>query len=406
MPAAPASTAEVSIARSSTGRRSSCRPPDQGGHECEHGHQSSTRSRAIVANAEVALRPSRRASRYGTQHLARARGQDVRHGEADHRCPQRRGKTHGPDRLQQVAPPHGANHHHGDEERARDEHLGHSRRCIRRQISIRYRVAQKPREQGNRQNRDGNRARSMSHQQADLRVLGSKPTTTRRTRRTGPTADTIYQGRFARNRRGCGNGCAISRWVEMCALRTSSVCARGATESCRRARNLRCLRLLPCSHVAQRLRAVPPRARSATVYDPRRRAADRRHRPHLRVRLRARLGHSRQGQGAHAAVGVLVRSHGATSCRITCSSTDVADVPAGCAPYAAMLAAGRCWCARPSRCRSSASRAAICPGSGWKDYQATGAVCGMPLPAGLRESDRLPAADLHAGDQGRAPGTT
>jgi phosphoribosylaminoimidazole-succinocarboxamide synthase len=29
-------------------------------------------------------------------------------------------------------------------------------------------------------------------------------------------------------------------------------------------------------------------------------------------------------------------------------------------------------------------------GSGWKDYQATGAVCGIPLPAGLRESDRLP----------------
>ncbi len=29
-------------------------------------------------------------------------------------------------------------------------------------------------------------------------------------------------------------------------------------------------------------------------------------------------------------------------------------------------------------------------GSGWKDYQATGAVCGIPLPAGLRESEQLP----------------
>jgi phosphoribosylaminoimidazole-succinocarboxamide synthase len=29
-------------------------------------------------------------------------------------------------------------------------------------------------------------------------------------------------------------------------------------------------------------------------------------------------------------------------------------------------------------------------GSGWKDYLASGAVCGIPLPAGLRESDRLP----------------
>ena len=29
-------------------------------------------------------------------------------------------------------------------------------------------------------------------------------------------------------------------------------------------------------------------------------------------------------------------------------------------------------------------------GSGWKDYKATGAVCGIPLPAGLRESEQLP----------------
>jgi len=29
-------------------------------------------------------------------------------------------------------------------------------------------------------------------------------------------------------------------------------------------------------------------------------------------------------------------------------------------------------------------------GSGWKDYGRTGEVCGHPLPAGLRESDRLP----------------
>jgi phosphoribosylaminoimidazole-succinocarboxamide synthase len=28
-------------------------------------------------------------------------------------------------------------------------------------------------------------------------------------------------------------------------------------------------------------------------------------------------------------------------------------------------------------------------GSGWKDYKATGAVCGIPLPAGLRESEKL-----------------
>ena len=31
-------------------------------------------------------------------------------------------------------------------------------------------------------------------------------------------------------------------------------------------------------------------------------------------------------------------------------------------------------------------------GSGWKDYVATGTVCGVPLPRGLRESDPLPAS--------------
>jgi phosphoribosylaminoimidazole-succinocarboxamide synthase len=29
-------------------------------------------------------------------------------------------------------------------------------------------------------------------------------------------------------------------------------------------------------------------------------------------------------------------------------------------------------------------------GSGWKDYQKTGAVCGIPLPKGLRQAERLP----------------
>lgn len=29
-------------------------------------------------------------------------------------------------------------------------------------------------------------------------------------------------------------------------------------------------------------------------------------------------------------------------------------------------------------------------GSGWKEYQQSGTVCGIPLPAGLRESDKLP----------------
>ncbi len=48
-------------------------------------------------------------------------------------------------------------------------------------------------------------------------------------------------------------------------------------------------------------------------------------------------------------------------------------------------------------------------GSGWKDYQATGSLCGIPLPAGLREGDRLPgplftpAAKNHTGHDENIP---
>ncbi len=31
-------------------------------------------------------------------------------------------------------------------------------------------------------------------------------------------------------------------------------------------------------------------------------------------------------------------------------------------------------------------------GSGWKDYQKTGGICGLPLPKGLRQADKLPEA--------------
>src|SRR5271170_6852934 len=60
------------------------------------------------------------------------------------------------------------------------------------------------------------------------------------------------------------------------------------------------------------------------------------------------------------------------------------------APYAAALA-GRAMLVRrtepfPIEC---VVRGYI-SGSGWKDYQRTGAICGIPLPKGLRESDKLP----------------
>jgi phosphoribosylaminoimidazole-succinocarboxamide synthase len=71
-------------------------------------------------------------------------------------------------------------------------------------------------------------------------------------------------------------------------------------------------------------------------------------------------------------------------------STDVADFPDSAQKAAADLA-GRSMLVRrthplPVECVARG----YLEGSGWKDYQATGALCGHRLPAGLRQCDRLP----------------
>ena len=71
-------------------------------------------------------------------------------------------------------------------------------------------------------------------------------------------------------------------------------------------------------------------------------------------------------------------------------STDVAHYPAELRRDAAMLE-GRSMLVRrtnpvPIECVARGYLA----GSGWKDYLATGAVCGVALPPGMRESERLP----------------
>ena len=52
--------------------------------------------------------------------------------------------------------------------------------------------------------------------------------------------------------------------------------------------------------------------------------------------------------------------------------------------------------------RWSAWPAATWPGPGWREYRQTGAVCGVPLPAGLRRGLPAARADLHPGHQGAA----
>ena len=71
-------------------------------------------------------------------------------------------------------------------------------------------------------------------------------------------------------------------------------------------------------------------------------------------------------------------------------STDVGDFPAEARTFARQLEG------RSMLCRTTAPLPVECvargyiSGSGWKDYRATGEICGIPLPKGLRESDRLP----------------
>ena len=71
-------------------------------------------------------------------------------------------------------------------------------------------------------------------------------------------------------------------------------------------------------------------------------------------------------------------------------ATDVDDYPAALHPFRDQLE-GRSMYVK--RCRMEpvecVARGYV-SGSGWKDYKRTGAICGIPLPPGLLESDRLP----------------
>jgi len=73
-------------------------------------------------------------------------------------------------------------------------------------------------------------------------------------------------------------------------------------------------------------------------------------------------------------------------------STDPADLPAGWAdPSTRAELRGRMMlCERADVLPVEVIVRGYLSGSGWKEYGRTGAVCGIPLPAGLRESDRLP----------------
>ena len=72
-------------------------------------------------------------------------------------------------------------------------------------------------------------------------------------------------------------------------------------------------------------------------------------------------------------------------------ATEVEDFPAETRPYYEQLK-GRSMLVKKARpLPVECIVRGYLSGSGWKDYQKTGAVCGIVLPDGLKESDRLPA---------------
>ena len=71
-------------------------------------------------------------------------------------------------------------------------------------------------------------------------------------------------------------------------------------------------------------------------------------------------------------------------------STDPADLPDTYADAADDLRGRMMICRRAEVLPVELIVRGYLAGSGWKDYVRTSAVCGIPLPEGLRESDRLP----------------
>ena len=71
-------------------------------------------------------------------------------------------------------------------------------------------------------------------------------------------------------------------------------------------------------------------------------------------------------------------------------TANVAEYPTHLQPYTDQLEGRSMIVRRASMFPVECVARGYISGSGWKDYQATGAICGIPLPAGLTESHRLP----------------
>ncbi len=71
-------------------------------------------------------------------------------------------------------------------------------------------------------------------------------------------------------------------------------------------------------------------------------------------------------------------------------TADVAEYPAEFQPFADQLRGRSMLVKKAEMVQIECVARGYVAGSGWKDYQRTGSICGIPLPKGLRECDKLP----------------
>ena len=73
-------------------------------------------------------------------------------------------------------------------------------------------------------------------------------------------------------------------------------------------------------------------------------------------------------------------------------TTDVAELPSEFQPFRERLADRSMLAVKAEPVPVECVARGYLAGSGWKDYKETGGICGIPLPGGLRQADRLPEA--------------
>ena len=80
-------------------------------------------------------------------------------------------------------------------------------------------------------------------------------------------------------------------------------------------------------------------------------------------------------------------------------STDINDFPEECKKYSEILSGRSMLVKKAEPIAAECIVRGYITGSGWKDYQKTGVICGIELPSGLKESEPFSRTDIYAFNQ-------